>query len=643
MTKLATKLNDALKAALVAALCALALAAGAPAQDEDGHVINLRDADINAFIEDVSSVTGYTFIVHPEVNGRVTVSSQTPLSREEVFQVFLSTLRVQGFTAIPTSNGAYRIVPETTGAVDGSFVGSSGQPDDQFVTEVMQLRHFPADEAARMIQPLINHRGQVTANGANNVLVIVDYAGNIGRIREIVAELDQDRSSILTIALENASAREVAEVVNGVSGDGAASAEISAVALESSNSIILRGDHAEIARARALVHELDVASVPTESLRVIHLEHAQAADIVPTLEAVARSMRLRGEGEELSIPFDEGTNSIILTADPQTVAALTQVVRELDVRRAQVLVEAIIVEVSDDVARDLGLQFLVSGGGNSSVPFAATNFSQSAPNILAATGAVTIRDDEGDRSDVLRDVAVSSLLGASGALIGGGGTFDNGDGLFGVILNAVENDANSNILSTPSIMTLDNEEASILVGQEVPITTGEALGADNSNPFRTIERQNVGVMLRVRPQINSGDVIQLNLRQEVSSVAGVVSPTFEELLLNTREIETTVIADNGEIIVLGGLIDVAEELADERVPILGDIPIVGRAFSSETRSQRRRNLMVFIRSSIVRDRAGARRVSAGSYASVIEDSDGETARGFDARVADALGELGPGD
>ncbi len=624
---------------VVAAMLTAALAAGdARAQSPtETHTLNFRNADIVAFIEDVSALTGYTLIIHPEVRGNVTVTSQAQLTREQVFEVFLATLRTHGYTAIPTSPGAYRIVPETSAAQNTGVVGAADVLSDEFVTEVFTLRHFEALEAARMVTPLVNHRGQVTASASDNLLIVVDYAGNIGRIREIIDELDQDRTVVRTITLQNASVHDVVQAVNALEGDAASSSggvpRVRAVALQGSNALVLRGEPAAVESTAAIVGDLDVASLPTENLRVVSLKNARAADVVPILEAVARTMRLASEGE-IVIPYDQATNSVVLAADPQTVNALVRVIEELDVRRPQVLVEAIIVEIGEGVARDLGVQYLLAGDGDSSIPFAATNFSRSAPNLLAITGALTV--DDGGVGDDLKEAALASILGIDGGVFGVGG--ESGDGLFGVILTALQQDSESNVLSTPHITTLDNEPARILVGQNIPITTGESLGADNVNPFRTIERQDIGVQLEVRPQITDGDTIKLNIRQEVSSIFDAVAGEF---ITNKREIETTVLADDGEVIVLGGLIEGTERVANDKVPFLGDVPLLGRAFSSTSRERVRTNLVVFIRSSIVRDAAGARALanrSMGQLSTAQAARRGETSDRFDALLREALGE-----
>jgi general secretion pathway protein D len=627
----------------VAAALACAAPTGAPAQDpSETHTLNFRDADIVAFIEDVSALTGYTLIIHPEVRGTVTVTSQAQLTREQVFEVFLATLRTYGYTAIPTSPGAYRIVPEAAAAQNTGAVGAEDVSSDEFVTEVFSLEHFDAAEAARMVTPLVNHRGQVSASAGDNMLIVVDYAGNIDRIREIIAELDQDRSIVRTITLTNASAYAVAEVVNGLEtpADGALP-RATAVALEGANSLVLRGDPAAVERAAALVADLDVASLPMENLRVISLKNARAADVVPVLEAVARTMRgAGGEGSpEVVIPFDEATNSVVLTADPQTVSALARVVEGLDVRRPQVQIEAIIVEIGEGLARDLGVQYVLAGSEDSSIPFAASNYSRSGPNLLAITGALLLdeEDDDNGITDDVRDAAIASIIGADGGIFGVGGETDDG-GLFGVILTALQNDSESNVLSTPHITTLDNAEARIQVGQNIPITTGEALGADNQNVFRQIERQDIGVILTVKPQITDGETVKLTLKQEVSSIFDAVAGEF---ITNQRVIETTVLADDGEIVVLGGLIEGTERLDGSRVPILGDVPLLGRAFSSTSRDRTRTNLVVFIRPTILRDAADSRALTSrtmGGLSAAQAARDGATSDRFDALLRSALGQ-----
>jgi len=612
------------------------------------QVLNLQDADIRVFIQDVARATGRTFIIDPRVQGKVSVASQEPLSRAELFDVLLSTLRANGLVAIPTGSGAYRIAPEDGAATQPASLGvASGYG---FATQVIRLRNLDAVSAAETLKPLVGRQGAIQPIARGNMLVVADYADNLRRIRGLLGQIDQDRGVTETVSLKSSSAREIAAVLNDLlkapgSDPAARNGIVSIVVVESSNSIILRGEAEAVRPLLAMVADLDRRAETAGDVRVVQLQHANAEQLVPVLQqlvgqaptaaaaAAPAPGNRRGQGgsaEPASTPVATpastgparaniarypGANAIVIAADPETQRMLSEVIRQLDVRRRQVLVEAVVVEISDEAAKRLGVQFALAGINGSAIPFTATSYSNSAPNLPALLGAAAAEknlpaDDEAKA--LLRDTAIRSLLAANGALIGGGGQIGD-DALFGVVINAVKADTASNLLSTPSIMTLDNQPATILVGQEVPITTGESLGANNENPFRTIARQNVGVQLEVTPQINAGGTITLFLRQEVSSVAGPVSANFTELVLNKREIETTVNVDDGEIIVLGGLLDQNERVSIEKTPLLGDIPGVGALFRGTNKQKTKTNLMVFIRPKIVGDAAQARAVTGPKY------------------------------
>ncbi|MFN3582692.1 type II secretion system secretin GspD [Phenylobacterium sp.] len=637
-------------------LLALTLLAGAmtatlpPPVLAQEQVLNLQDADIRVFIQDVARATGRTFIIDPRVQGKVSVASQEPLSKAELFDVLLSTLRANGLVAIPTGAGAYRIAPEDGAATQPASLGASAGYG--FATQVLRLRNLDAASAAETLKPLVGRQGAIQPIPRGNMLVVADYADNLRRIRGLLSQIDQDRGITETVTLRSSSAREIAGVLNDLlkapgAEAGARNGVVSIVVVESSNSIILRGEAEAVRPLLAIVADLDRRAETAGDVRVVQLQHANAEQLVPVLQQLVgqaptspatastgparTSMR---QGQAAAAPAETpvaaatgagqpraniarypGANAIVIAADPETQRMLAEVIRQLDVRRRQVLVEAVVVEVSDEAAKRLGVQFALAGINGSAIPFTATNYSNSAPNLLAITGAVAAEKNLPDDDEVkqaLRQAAVQSLLGANGALLGGAGQIGD-DALFGVVINAVKSDTASNLLSTPSVMTLDNQPATILVGQEVPITTGESLGANNENPFRTIARQNVGVQLDVTPQINAGGTITLFLRQEVSSVAGPVSANFTELVLNKREIETTVNVDDGEIIVLGGLLDQNERVSVEKTPVLGDIPGVGALFRGTNKRKTKTNLMVFIRPKIVGDAAQARAVTGPKY------------------------------
>jgi general secretion pathway protein D len=651
------------------------------------QMINLRDADIRAFIQDVSRSTGRSFIIDPRVQGKVSVVTDRPLGREQYFELFLSTLRANNLVAIPTGNGAYRIQPSEGAATQAPAQRSGG---NRFVTEVIRLGTIDAASAVETLRPLVSKDGQLTPNRTGNTVVVADYADNVARIRSLAAQIDRDRSAVRIVPLTNAGAREIASALGTLATAASGGAEgpragggVSIVPIDSSNAVVLRGDPAAVSRMVDIVQDLDRRAARGTDVRVIQLQHADAAKLLPVLQQIAGQVApaaaaptaaaaAGGEGAApppavpaaspngAVIARYEGANAIIISAPSDMQRILEKVVSQLDTRREQVLVEAIIVEISDTAAKRLGVQFLLGGLPGSGVPFAVTNYSNSAPNLLAIAGAVGARElgrttttingatvttsTNSATGDALEQAAVSSLLNAAGGFGGFAGKL-GGNAIFATIINAVKSDNTSNILSTPSIMTLDNQEAKILVGQEIPVTTGEALSDNFDNAFRTVQRQNVGIQLEVKPQINQGGAIKLFLRQEVSSIAGPVSADFNDLILNKREIETTVTVDDGQIIALGGLLDENERRTLEKIPLLGDIPGIGQLFRSRARERAKTNLMVFIRPTIVRSAADARAITDRRFDYTRNDllmRRPEQEPGLDALVRDYMGAPPPG-
>ncbi len=602
------------------------------------QTLNVQGADIRAFIQDVARSTGRTFIVDPGVSGTVTVSSERPLSRTQLFEVFLSTLRANGLVVTPTASGAYRISPAQGAAQGPATVGS-----ERFSTEVFQLRNIDATSAAETIRPLVGAQGQVLANPGANSVVVADFADNLARIRTLVSRIDVDRTGFEVVTLENSSAREIAAVLQTVlapPGGQPGSGMVSVTPVESSNSIVLRGDPAAMARILPLIGDLDRRAESADDVKVVFLQHADAEALLPVLQQVVGQPVTaattnapasgRGEAGETAVAVTPssvpaapvagqsaviarfpGANALVISASADTQRMLAEVIRQLDQRRQQVLIEAIVVELSDNAVKELGVQWLLAGeDGN---PVGLTNYSdRAAPLVPLAGGAGAGQLDEDDPlREQLQELALNTLLGANGFVGGGGGRI--GDGLFGFIINAAKTDAGSNLLQTPSLMTLDNEEATILVGQEVPITTGETLLDGNANPFRTTQRQDIGVKLVVRPQINAGGSITLFLRQEVSSINGVLTDSANDLVLNKRELETTLVVDDGDIAVAGGLLDQNDRLSVDGVPGLSTLPVVGGLFRSTSRQRGRTNLMVFIRPTIIRSPADAQALAADRW------------------------------
>ena len=541
------------------------------------------------------------------------------------------------------------------------------------------------------MRPLVSAQGSVSANRGGNSLVVVDFADNIRRIREVLRRIDTDTSSTRVVALKNASAKEIATALQGLIGAGtgggqggqgggaAAGPSASVVAVEGSNAVALRGDPTTVARLAQVAADLDQKARNGTEIKVVFLENADAEQLLPVLQelvgqtptqpvqtALSRSnfgssstngasggqsnfsqpqipqsgpspSGASGSGQAaiasagrsaVVVTRFAGANAIVIAAPAEIQRQLNEVVRQLDTRREQVLVEAIVAEVSDSTARTLGAQFIV--GDPSGGAFGASTFSNSAPNILQIAGAIgarsiggngtTVVAPDGTRTetntpnaaaDALQQSAIASILAATGGFGGFGGKI--GSTFFGAIINAVKSDTTSNLLQVPHLVTLDNQEAHSLVGQEIPITTGQALSTNFDNAFRTTQRQNVGIELTVRPQVNSSGTVKLNLRLEVSSIAGPVSSDNSDLILNKREVETVRTVDDGQIAVISGLLDDNERRTIEKIPLLGDIPVLGHLFTSKAKQRSKTNLMIFIRPTILRTAEDSRKLTEQRY------------------------------
>ena len=564
------------------------------------HLITMQQADIRAFINNVSIVTGKTFIVDPRVQGKVTISSEESLSPGEVFEVFKDVMRVHGYTLVRTATGEYRITLIQGAAQDAPFTTGSGV-NGQFATIVIKLTDTDASAAARLIKPVMHSQGQLTANPGGNVLVITDFPENLRKAREIITALDTSDSRIETFQLTNLSAIDAQEALQSLGGDNAS---FRVVSIPGTNSLIVEGKAAEIEKLRPIISSMDVGSTtPRGAVSVFPLRFADGEAIVELLATLLPAYEIEGQPRP-TVAYEQGSNTLVISASGETQAALEQIIRRLDVRRPQVLVEAIIVEISDAAAKELGVEFAIAGLNGNNVPLVSTNFSRSAPNILGLAGVISGAADGFDASE--QAAAVNSLVGLDGGITGIGGV-DN-DTLYTAVVNALETDEDTNILSMPFVTTLDNVPATFLVGQEIPITTGESLlsAGNDINPFRTFDRQEVGIQLDVLPQISEGDVIRLEIKQEVSSISGALSALSGDFVTNKRSIETTVLANDREIIVLGGLLQDDEEIDLAKVPILGDIPVLGKVFQSKGKSRVKTNLMVFLRPTIIRTASDAR-------------------------------------
>jgi general secretion pathway protein D len=684
-------------------MLAAALISATPAPAFAQYTLNVRDADIRAFIQDAARITGRTFVIDGRVNGKVSVVTDRPLSRSEYFEIFLSTLRSNGLVAVPGPNGSYRVQPIDGAAAQPGRIGSGGAAQNQFVTEIIRLRHIDAVAAVETLRPLVSAQGSLTANRNANSLVVADFADNIRRIRALASSIDRDSSTSQIVTLKNAGAREIAAALQALvptTGEGAQK-PVAIVPIDSSNAIALRGDQAMVARFVSMANDLDAKAAGGTELRVYWLEHANAETLLPTLQqligggsdpaqkaglspassssssstsgggssaapaaAAPTSSASTGSGGSGSISTRgpaiitryEGANAIIVAANSEVQRMLGELIRQLDSRRQQVLVEAIVVEIGDDAAKRLGVQFLL-GGKN--IPFVATSYSNATPNILTLGGAyaanqlgqqtttvngtTTVTQTNSSLGNSLQEAAAASLLTATGGFAGFAGDIGKNT-IFGAIINAVKSDTTSNLLATPHIVTLDNQAAKFLVGQDVPITTGEQLGSNFENAFRTVQREEVGIKLEVTPQVNGAGEVKMFLRQEVSSVAGPVSSRNGDLILNKRSFETVLTVDDGEILAIGGLLNDDERKTIERIPLLSDIPLVGELFKSRSRTRSKTNLMVFIRPTILRNREDNAALTARRYGYIRDfqlqrNPDVEPA--IDTLVRDYLGAVPP--
>lgn len=628
-----------LVAAVLAFAAALACAQPkAPVANPPGtHTLNMKDADIQALIATVSEITGKNFIVGPNVQGKVTVVSARPMKPDEIYDVFLSVLRVHGYAAI-ASGSMIKIVPEAVAQQDGSggLNGTHQHETDELVTQIVPVKHVSATELVPILRPLMPQGAQLIAHPASNSLVISDRAGNVERMISIIQRIDTvSDSGVDVIPLQHASASEVARILGQLSDTkGVDAADAPRVfADDRTNSILLSGGKSGRLRLRALIAHLDTPIADGGETQVVYLNYANAKDLVPILEGVAATLTgdtppnakaaaggttgstASSGASTATIQAHEGDNALVISAPPAVFRSLQAVIRQLDIRRAQVLIEAVIAEVSDETANELGIQWQVPLGDKSHV-LGGTNFTGNTPgnNIFNVTGGL-------------------NASGGPAVTVGNGlnlGYLDtvtlNGKQLLslGGLLSALRSNGKNNILSTPSIMTLDNQEAMIKVAQEVPFVTGSYTtntggnsGSNGNttgigNPFQTIQRKDVGLTLTVTPHINSGDTVRLDIHQEVSNLLPPVQGAVD-LVTNKREIKTTVMVKDDSLLVLGGLISDNVKDSVQKVPALGDIPLIGNLFRYRSNDHTKQDLMVFLHPKILRDAASEAQVSGEKY------------------------------
>ena len=603
MTK--NKKTNALKSLLLVTAIALQPGAAVFAQDS-GISMDWKDADIRIVVEAVSEATGKNFILDPRVTGKVNLLSSAPMSKDAFYEAFLSILQVHGYIAVDSGN-LIKILPDATARQFPSRFGTEGAagPDDM-VTQVIQVKNVGATQLVPILRPLIPQYGHMVAHAGSNMLIISDRAANMSRMISIIRRIDlASDEDIEVIRLQHASAAEIVRILTALMqtqrGDGAP-LSTSLVADARTNSVLIGGDKSERLRIRALVAHLDTPLQDGGDTQVRYLRYADSEELASKLQTHFTNEVTVAAGQgaaavssnNVNIWADTQTNAIVVNAPPKMMRSLMQIVDKLDIRRAQVLVEAIIVEVIADAKNELGVAWAIEASG-SDAPIGVTNF----PDFLA--GPVQLAGAAGGGT-----TDPSGLIG-KGITIGVGKISDSGVS-FAAILRALEGEADTNIISTPSIVTTDNEEATLNVGQEVPFVTGSFTNTGGAggavNPFQTINREQIGVKLSITPKINDANSLVLDISQEISSIAQSAAGAVD-LITNQRIIETTVILDDGEILVLGGLLEDVLRESDQRVPILGSIPLIGNLFRARKTEKVKTNLMIFIRAEILRNASDA--------------------------------------
>ncbi|MFT4731969.1 MAG: general secretion pathway protein D [Gammaproteobacteria bacterium] len=596
---------------------------------------NFKNTEITEFINIVGKNLQRTIIVDPNVRGKITVRSYDLLTEDQYYQFFMNVLQVYDFAVVEMPTGILKVVRSKDAktsnipVVDGDILNG-----DEMITRVLPVYNVPVRELAPILRQLNDQAGggNVVSHDPSNVMMLTGRAAVVNRLVKIIESVDRaGDEEVEVIKLKHASATEMVRIIEsinksqGKSAGGVGKSDPRVVADDRTNSIIVSGDIKARQRLINLVSRMDQELETNGNTRVINLNYAKAEDLVKVLQGVSAGIQAESQGgtttqrrggnsnRDISIDSHQDSNSLVITAEPDMMRSLEDVIRQLDVRRAQVQVEAIIVEVFEGDGTTLGVQWVSEEGGGTQFTNGVIGVGSLGVALREAESTEVKGFTTNSNADTVATTTtvegnyapIAALLGGANGLLAG--VVKNG---WGAVVQAVSTDTNSNILATPHLTTMDNEEAFFIVGQEVPIITGSTTGSNNGNPFQQVERQDVGIKLKVTPQINEGDAIQLQIEQEVSSVSGATSV---DISINKREIKTTVIVDDGGTIVLGGLIDEDVQESISKVPLLGDIPLLGHLFKSTTVSKRKRNLMVFIRPTIIRDGITSNKISLQKY------------------------------
>ena len=586
-----------------------------PLEAQNEWTINLRNTDLREFITQVSEISGRSFVVDPRIKGNVTVISSTPMDKKSVYELFLSVLRVHGFAAVPAGS--------TTKIVQQVLAKQSGNPFDfekvnseEIITRVVSVTHAPAQELVKILRPLIPQHGHVAGLEVPNVLLISDYASNINRLESIVRKIDvADKKFIEIIDLKEAWVEDMIVLLQQLApdeiGEGAKGPnKVTVVASERTNSLVVKGEEDTVQRVSKLARNLDVPANRAGTVQVIRLAHSDAGKMAELLsnlvsdgidEKATNSQQVR-----TNIQADLSLNALVIKAKPSTMIELKEIINDLDVRRLQVLIEAAIVEVTTDFERQLGSELFIGDKSKASLPLGLTAPNSTLANILQSIATQT---------PALTDLGRAPLLG--------GGRLSETSTSFAFIIRALASNRNANLLSTPSITTMDNETAKIVVGQNVPFRTGSSLTGNQNNPFTTIQREDVGLTLEVTPHIHEGALIRLEIHQEVSeveesSLLAIGEEAAADIITSKRTIDTTVLVHDGEVIILGGLTRDKISKNQSGVPILEKLPGLGKLFSSETKSYEIQNLLVFLRPTVLSTQSDIALVTETKYSKLYE-------------------------
>jgi len=603
---------------------------------EDSVKIEFNDVEIPALIDTVSRITGKNFIVDPRVKGRVTVITGGKIDPDELYELFLSILQVHGFSAVPVGAGSnlIKVVPSNQakqqpvpviGEKEEKSTTKSTRKSDELITRVIRVEHVPAAMLVPILRPLVPSTGQLQAYGPSNTILISDRAANIERLVKVIKRMDRaDDEELEVVPLKYASAKDLAATIQKLqqSNIKGAATKNKISADDRTNSLLLSGDKSSRQQVRKIIAKLDTAQPLVEKTKVIYLRYAKAEDLATVLTGFSKLQKTtkattKGaagtQKAEVDIQADEASNSLIITAEPDVHRNLAKVIARLDVRRAQVLVEAVIAEVTSDLSKSLG----------ASLAFSSSEGLLGGAGTVAGVGALL--NVLGGGNSAVAGVAPSS---------GGGrlGFVDNvGDNRFGLLIDALSGDSANNILSTPTILALDNEEASIVIGQNVPFVTGTTTTSTSgtTNPFQTIERQDVGITLKIKPQINEGNSIRLDVEQEVSSIAASAA-SASDIITNKRSIKTSAMIEDGQVLVLGGLMEDTFTDQISKTPLLGDLPVLGKLFRNTTTTKKKQNLMVFIHPVIMRDVLSGDEYTRQKYSKLrnIQSASNVTKRGI---------------